>query len=689
VRSLPVRNPTSRFETVSLDYDEGEAPNAELEVLEDHTRSILATNDSPDVGFRWSVNPYRGCQHACSYCVSGETLVLMGDGRTRKLRDIRVGDCIYGTRVDGAYRRYVRTKVLAHWATFKRAYRIVLGDGTELFASGDHRFLTLRGWKHVTGREQGAARRPHLTVGSKMMGLGSFVPTPPGTAEYRRGYLCGLIRGDGMRFRGTYRRKGGGECRVNLFRLALVDLDALRRARLYLDEVQVHCRGPRLFQAATATTRRVLALHTSTRTALEAIEEIIAWPPHRTQEWARGFLAGIFDAEGSFSRGILRISNTDARLLEETLASLSFFGFDATLEKPAREGGASNVRVRGGLKETIRFLHLTDPAIRRKWDLEGVAIKSNARLEVARVEDLGFSMQMFDITTETEDFFANGVVSHNCFARPSHEYLSLGAGTDFERKIVIKPRAPELLRAAFEKKSWKGERVIFSGVTDCYQPLEAKLRLTRGCLEVCAEYKNPVGIITKSPIIERDIDVLQELAEHASVRISVSIPFWDREIAKAMEPVVTTPARRMAIVERLAKAGIPVGVSVAPIVPGLSDQEVPRILAAAANAGATHAFYVLLRLPGAVKEVFERALRDKLPLRADKVLRRLREMHGGKLYDPAYGRRQTGEGIYAEAVAALFANAAKRYGLDAEMDRGEAPETFRRPDPSGQTSFGF
>jgi DNA repair photolyase len=277
-----------------------------------------------------------------------------------------------------------------------------------------------------------------------------------------------------------------------------------------------------------------------------------------------------------------------------------------------------------------------------------------------------------------------------CFARPSHEYLSFGAGTDFERKIVVKPRAPELLRAAFERRTWTGERVVFSGVTDCYQPLEAKLRLTRGCLEVCAEYRNPVGIITKSPVIERDVDVLQELARHASVRVSVSIPFWDREVARALEPVVTTPARRMRIVETLAKAGIPVGVSVSPVVPGLSDEDIPRVLARAANAGATHAFFVLLRLPGAVKHVFERALREKLPLCADKVLRRLREAHRDKLYNPAYGRRQTGEGAYAEAIAALFASAAKRHGLDAgEMDAGGLVATFRRPERSGQTSFDF
>src|SRR5262249_12707419 len=161
-------------------------------------------------------------------------------------------------------------------------------------------------------------------------------------------------------------------------------------------------------------------------------------------------------------------------------------GFEAIVEPP-QPNGVRSVRIRRGLSEQLRFFHLVDPAIRRKLDLEGVAIKSKDKLDVVSITDLGFSMRMFDITTGTGDFIANGVVSHNCSARPTHEYLGFGAGTDFARKIVMKPRAPELLRDAFEKRAWQGELVVFSGITDCYQPLEAKMRLTRGCLEVCAE----------------------------------------------------------------------------------------------------------------------------------------------------------------------------------------------------------
>src|SRR5581483_2606364 len=192
-----------------------------------------------------------------------------------------------------------------------------------------------------------------------------------------------------------------------------------------------------------------------------------------------------------------------------------------------------------------------------------------------------------------------------CYARPTHEYLSFGAGTDFDTKIVAKLRAPELLRAAFDRPSWKGEGLMFSGVTDCFQPVEASLKLTRGCLEVCAEYKNPVWIVTKAPLIERDVDVLQQLNRDASVSVAISVPIWDQDLARAIEPGVATPRRRVQAIETLAKAGIPVGVMVAPIIPAVSDEGMGEVLEAARNAGARFAGYVLLRLPGSVKDVFE------------------------------------------------------------------------------------
>jgi DNA repair photolyase len=250
-----------------------------------------------------------------------------------------------------------------------------------------------------------------------------------------------------------------------------------------------------------------------------------------------------------------------------------------------------------------------------------------------------------------------------CYARPSHEYLSFGAGTDFERRIVVKPRAPELLAQAFRRKSWQRETVVFSGVTDCYQPIEASYQLTRRCLEVCADFANPVGIITKAPLIERDLDLLVRLAERASLHVVISVPFWDADKARAIEPYVATPQRRLRTIAALAGRGLRVGVNVAPIIPGLNDQDIPRVLAAAAEAGAVSAGYVLLRLPGSVKVVFEERLRAKLPLAADRVLHRIRETRGGQLYDPRFGMRGRGEGAYAASIGMLFRSAAARAGL--------------------------
>ena len=248
---------------------------------------------------------------------------------------------------------------------------------------------------------------------------------------------------------------------------------------------------------------------------------------------------------------------------------------------------------------------------------------------------------------------------------PGHEYLSFGAGTDFDRKIMVKVRAPELLRAAFAKKSWKRESVVFSGVTDCYQPIEASYRLTRACLEVCAEAANPIGVITKAPLIERDVDVLQAVARAASAHVIVSIPFWDPVKARAIEPYVATPARRIRVIRTLVDAGISVGVNVAPIIPGLNDAEIPRVLEAARDAGASSAGCVLLRLPGPVAQVFEERLRAAMPLAAERVLHRIRETRGGALYDPRFGVRGRGEGPYAATIRALFEMTARRLGLRA------------------------
>ena len=280
-----------------------------------------------------------------------------------------------------------------------------------------------------------------------------------------------------------------------------------------------------------------------------------------------------------------------------------------------------------------------------------------------------------------------------CYARPSHEYLGFGAGADFERKIVVKPQAAGLLREAFEKKSWLGELILFSGNTDCYQPLEASYGLTRACLAVCLEYKNPLHVITKSALVERDADILSELSRIGSASVTLTVPFWDPAVARAIEPLVPTPKRRMETVRRLTDRGIPVSVNIAPLIPGLSDRDIVPVLEAAKAAGAVSSAMIPLRLPGNVAAVFVERLREAFPLSAEKVLARVREMRGGELNDPRFGSRMKGEGPYLDVVRKLFDQTARRLGLGtrevgigAEGPAGAArSSTFRRPtDPGGQ-----
>jgi DNA repair photolyase len=280
-----------------------------------------------------------------------------------------------------------------------------------------------------------------------------------------------------------------------------------------------------------------------------------------------------------------------------------------------------------------------------------------------------------------------------CYARPTHEYLDMGAGTDFDTKIVVKRNAPELLREAFDKKSWKGELVMFSGVTDCYQAIERDLKITRGCLEVCLEYKNPVSVISKSALVERDIDLFVALAKEARFHIHVSLAFSDDEMSRSIEPWAASPSRRFKVIERLAKAGVPVGVMVAPVIPGVNDSQMVTVLERAAEAGATTAGWVLLRLPHSVKQVFEERIREVMPLSAEKVLHRIRETRGGeKLYDSAFHTRGRGQGPYADTIAMMFDTTIQRLGLNRRNEEAERadelPTTFRRPEPkTGQLSL--
>jgi DNA repair photolyase len=265
-----------------------------------------------------------------------------------------------------------------------------------------------------------------------------------------------------------------------------------------------------------------------------------------------------------------------------------------------------------------------------------------------------------------------------CYARPTHEYFGLSAGLDFETKIFVKLDAPQILRKELMSAKWQPQTIAMSGVTDCYQPVERQLKLTRQCLEVLAEFRNPAGIVTKSHLVTRDIDVLQELAAHESIIVFISVTTLDAELSAKMEPRAATPRRRLETIAELSRAGIPVGVFVAPVIPGLTDHEMPSILAQAAQAGARTCGFVPLRLPGAVATIFQTWLERHFPDRRDKVLNRIRSIRGGKLNDSDFHSRMRGDGEFADQFRRMFEIAKRRAGLDRDVPELSS-DAFCRP----------
>ncbi|MBI2428465.1 MAG: PA0069 family radical SAM protein [Ignavibacteriales bacterium] len=256
-----------------------------------------------------------------------------------------------------------------------------------------------------------------------------------------------------------------------------------------------------------------------------------------------------------------------------------------------------------------------------------------------------------------------------CYARPSHEYLGFSAGLDFETKIMVKPDAHILLEKEFKKKSWRPTVIALSGNTDCYQPIERKLQLTRKCLEVFLKYRNPVGMITKNALITRDIDIIAELAKLNLVVCTLTIPTLDKALQRVMEPRTSPSELRLDAIEQLAKAGIPVGVSLAPVIPGLNDSEMPAILKRASEHGATFAFYTMLRLPYAVKDLFTDWLKREMPQKAEKILNRIKDVREGKLNSTEFGTRMTGTGEIAESIRQLFELTCAKYHFNEKRNR--------------------
>jgi DNA repair photolyase len=627
--------PGYRDEAVVRHFD---APDSiATRFYEIRAKSIL--NRVPEASrmpFRWTINPYRGCTHACAYCASGETPVLLANGRHKPLGELEVGEPIYGTtRGPSGYRHYTPTTVLDKWITIKPGFRVTLADDTELIVSGDHRLLTDRGFKHVRNTHSALADRPHLTLDNHLVGTGAFAPQPEHNGPYRRGYLCGMVRGDATFRRHPYLRTGGSDSVIHSIGLALADRQALARTGEFLTLEGVETNA-RVLAPATDTRREMRAIHSGRRSVYERVGELIEWPALPGIDWLRGFLAGSYDAEGSRHSSALRISNSDPQLLTWIDAAAARLGF-----RTVNECGGDRVpmiEITGGLSEHLRFFHLTDPAITRKRQIDGQMVKTSADLSVTSIEPLGTELPLYDITTGTGDFVANGVVHHNCFARPTHTYLDFDAGRDFEREIVVKVNAPERLRAELARPSWKGEHVALGTNTDPYQWVEGRYKLMRGIWEAMIAARNPSSVLTKSPLLLRDLDLMRELNAVTEFTAALSVPTIDESAWRATEPHTPHPRARLEAVAELNRAGIRAGILIAPLMPGINDDpaQIAEILHLADEAGAVFVRGIGLHLRGEVRQVFMQWLQAHRPELVD----RYRQLYRRGAYAPVQERRR-------------------------------------------------
>jgi DNA repair photolyase len=499
-------SPPGRFDkltkTLERDgwYEEEEDEERKIEtiVMPEPARSIISRNNSPDIGFSQSINPYRGCEHACIYCARGDTRILLANGRTKPLEELREGDAIYGTERRDTHRRYITTQVLAHWSVTRSAWRVTLRDGTQLVTGADHRLLTTLGWRYV-GKSTDAARRC-LKLDHRLMGPGSGERAVP--------------------------------------------------------------------------------------------------------------------------------KNLDCQI-----------------------------------------------------------VRTSPRLAVIRIEPFDDPMRLYDITTGTGDFIANGVVSHNCYARPSHAYVGLSPGLDFETKLFYKKDAARLLEGELAAPSYKCASIMLGANTDPYQPLERSLKVTRSILEVLLRCRHPVAITTKSALVARDADLLAGLARDGLVQVMFSIPTLDNEMKRILEPRAAAATAKLKAMRVLAEAGVPVGVLVAPIIPVLTEHEIESVLEAAREAGASLAGYTMLRLPWEVKDLFREWLAEHFPERAEHVMSQVRSMRGERDNDPSFGTRMHATGPVAQLIRQRFNLACRRLGFPQERRRELPTNLFRAPGRTDQLTL--
>jgi hypothetical protein len=481
-----------------------------------------------------AANPYRGCGHGCAYCLDPFTAILMGDGRTKPLWEIQKGDVLIGVKQRGDVRRawnftYTTSTVLNKIETRKRAFRVTLDNGQSAICSIDHRWLTERGWKHTS----------QLTTKNSIRILGPSIDTPSDSKDYRLGYIAGVIRGDGTLGRydysGRYRRNNRKTPQKkdvqHHFRLAMNDSAALDRCAHYLSHFHIETTRF-IFKHGNTTSP---AIRTNSESSYGMIHTMIQ--PGQTLEWKRGWLAGIFDAEGGTSSGTLRIHNTKEDILTITQSALEAFGFKTTRDKD-QPNGCSAVRILGGIAETSRFFNIAAPAIGRKYPLSGKALKGSAR--IIEITDLHTMIDMVDITTSTENFVANGMISHNCYVplvmKMDRSEFDAGAHPRKEYLHNLRKDAKRYCAAGIT------EQVFFSFTTDVYQPSDRSL--TRPSLQIVQEYGMAICVLTKGGARAlEDIDLYRPERDcFASTLTSLDAAFskkWERHAALPDDRIAT------------------------------------------------------------------------------------------------------------------------------------------------------
>jgi len=340
------------------------------------------------------------------------------------------------------------------------------------------------------------------------------------------------------------------------------------------------------------------------------------------------------------------------------------------------------VTITGGLREHLRFFHTVGTAISRKLDITGQRVMSDASLRVVSVERLE-AMRLYDITTETGDYICDGVVAHNCYARPSHAYMGLSPGLDFETRLFYKADAAKVLEAELARPDYVCKPITLGANTDPYQPVERRMKVTRSILEVLARTRHPVTVVTKSALVLRDLDLLTELAGQGLASVAVSVTTLDADLKRTLEPRAASPQARLRTLAALNAAGVPSGVLVAPVIPALTDHELEGILAAAAQAGVRWAGYVLLRLPYEIKDLFTEWLAQHHPQRAQHVMSLIRAMRGGRDNDPRFGSRMRGTGPYAVLLRNRFRIACQRLNLQSSARDSPNTALFCPPAPAG------